>query len=66
MERKANRLLIRCMERGIKLYELADKVRLSESHLSRAGHGRVRLSPEKKREVAHILGTTETELFPDD
>lgn len=60
---RVNKLLIRCMQKGIRLYELAEQIGITDSYLSRVGVGALRMSPDREAKAAEILGTTVEELF---
>ena len=57
------RLKTRIIEKGIRQYDVAQQVRMTETRLSRVITGRIDPTPEEEIKIADALGVPREELF---
>jgi transcriptional regulator with XRE-family HTH domain len=57
-------LKLALLRRGERQYELASRLGIGETRLSRIVRGRVEATPEERARIAEALGVPERELFP--
>ena len=63
MLKKNIKLKVACIEKGIKIYELADAIGVSDSLMSKVIAGMRNLDEDKKEKIAIKLDKTKEEIF---
>jgi transcriptional regulator with XRE-family HTH domain len=63
---RTNRLKIACLERGMKMSDLAKQFDLTKSALSHYSSGRRQFPPDLLKQIADFLGCDPEALLPDE